>query len=766
MKFFYALFFTFLVGVLYGQDASFWTDHLPYNTITDIAVDGKTYYCAAGQGLFVYWADENELVKKSKLNGLNDIGINAIAYNQENSTLVVGYKTANIDLISGDRIVNLGDIKRANGYSGKKRINHIVTRGDIAWLATGFGIVEINIDKEIVNNTYIIGPNGSDLEVFELAISDAENKIYAATPDGLYSADLDKPLIFFEFWKKDSLLPNKVVNHVAVLNNRIFANVETENEPEDSVFYRENGQWNYLPGQGLNKKYDLRVTNNFLCITNAFTVNALDADLNVKYVISNAYYEPNTFYPLCGYMLPDTQTLLIGNDKNGLIISTNVTENKRVLPNGPYSNNVFKMAAANKNLYVAPGAITETWTNAFLNEGIFFNNDFNWSRLAPEDLNNPGDIVNVLIDPADNNHVFAAAWGKGVLELQNNQLQALWNNQNTNGAIVGPSGDPEGVRTGGIALDDEGNLWVTSSLSDYPISVRRPDGTWEKFTAGSLSGSNTNVFDIAVTQLNQKWVRTRSKGILVMDDSGPNPLFKMISSGAGSGNLPNNTVQSFAEDLDGEIWIGTSEGLVVLYSPQNIFGGGGSFDAQPILFEEDGVVQRLLGSETVMDIAVDGANKKWFATLNSGVFYTSEDGTQTIYHFTEENSPLFSNTVLDITIDNQTGEVYFATAEGIISFRGSATQGYENYTDVYAYPNPVRSNHVGPIYIRGLVTNARVKITDVAGNIVFETVAEGGQAAWDGRTLDGHEVATGVYMAYITDDLGDKTTVTKIVVIK
>jgi ribosomal protein S11 len=214
------------------------------------------------------------------------------------------------------------------------------------------------------------------------------------------------------------------------------------------------------------------------------------------------------------------------------------------------------------------------------------------------------------------------------------------------------------------------------------------------------------------------------------------------------------------------MWIGTTEGLVVLYSPQNVFQPGKNFDAQPVLFEEDGVVQRLLGTEAVNAVVVDGANKKWFGTLNSGVFYTSADGTETIYNFTVDNSPLLSNTILDIAIDDETGEVYFATAEGIVSYRGSATRGYDDYTDVYAYPNPVRPGYDGPIYIRGLVTNARVKITDVAGNIVFETIAEGGQARWDGLNLDGEKVVSGVYVAYITDDLAEKTTVTKILVIR
>jgi len=148
------------------------------------------------------------------------------------------------------------------------------------------------------------------------------------------------------------------------------------------------------------------------------------------------------------------------------------------------------------------------------------------------------------------------------------------------------------------------------------------------------------------------------------------------------------------------------------------------------------------------------------------VFYTSADGTETIHHFTANNSPLLSDAILDIAIDNITGEVYFATAEGIVSFKGSATKGFDEYTDVYAYPNPVRPGYQGPIYIKGLVTNAQVKITDVAGNIVYQMVAEGGQARWDGQNLNGEQVVSGVYMAYITDDLAEQTTVTKILVIR
>ena len=766
MKFYLSIAFLLFSIVSSAQNEGLWTDHLPYNSVNDIAVRGDNYYCATNQGLFIYNAKEKEISTRSKVNGLNDIGITALSYNTSNELLIVGYKNANIDLLSGNSVFNLGDIKRANGYTGLKYINHIITEGDFAWVATGFGIVKIDVKKRIVIATYIIGENGTNLEVNKLAIEKNTQRMYAATPNGLYSANMNDPLIFYQFWSKDTTLSQGNLSQLAVLNGAVLVNKVTQGSVEDSVFYNNGSGWNYLTDQGVGGKRDMRVSNGYLSIVTPYTSNFFRSDLSQKYVISNAYYEPGTYDPRCATMLASGTTMLIGNDYNGLIYCEDVDFNIRITPNGPHSNKAFGLAANDKKMYVAPGAIDELWTSTFTSEGLFALDDFDWNWITPNDLNGIGDAVRVLIDPKDNNRVYVAAWGTGILELKNDALVTVWDNTTSGGAIQGPTGNETSVRTGGIALDEDGALWITSSLSERPLSVKRADGTWQNFSAGALAGSNTNVFDVLVSQLDQKWIRTRTAGLLVMQENQGISQWRAVTSGAGSGNLPNNSVLDFAEDLDGELWIGTTEGLVVLYSPQNVFVPGKSFDAQPILFEEEGVVQRLLGTEAVNAVAVDGANKKWFGTLNSGVFYTSADGIETIYHFTADNSPLLSNAILDIAIDNITGEVYFATAEGIVSFRGAATKGFDEYTDVYAYPNPVRPGYEGPIYIKGLVTNSQVKITDVAGNLVFQTIAEGGQARWDGQNLNGEKVVSGVYLAYCTDDLAEHTTVTKILVIR
>ena len=143
----------------------------------------------------------------------------------------------------------------------------------------------------------------------------------------------------------------------------------------------------------------------------------------------------------------------------------------------------------------------------------------------------------------------------------------------------------------------------------------------------------------------------------------------------------------------------------------------------------------------------------------------SADGTEEIHHFTEENSPLYSNQIVDIEINNETGEVFFGTDQGILSYKSTATGGGTVNTDVVVYPNPVKPGYNGIIAIKGLVSNADVKITDVSGTLIYATRAEGGQAIWSGKSFDGRKASTGVYLVFATDDEGNEKIVTKILFI-
>jgi ligand-binding sensor domain-containing protein len=174
----------------------------------------------------------------------------------------------------------------------------------------------------------------------------------------------------------------------------------------------------------------------------------------------------------------------------------------------------------------------------------------------------------------------------------------------------------------------------------------------------------------------------------------------------------------------------------------------------------------MLGTEIITSINVDGANRKWLSTFSSGAYLLSADGSKKLVNYNEDNSPLYSNTVVSLALDAKSGEVWFGTAKGVISVRGDATAGSETFKNVYAFPNPVRPGFAGNVTITGLMRDTRVKITDISGNLVYETISEGGEATWNLKTYNGERVSTGVYMVFCSSPDGSASYVTKVAIIK
>jgi hypothetical protein len=337
-----------------------------------------------------------------------------------------------------------------------------------------------------------------------------------------------------------------------------------------------------------------------------------------------------------------------------------------------------------------------------------------------------------------------------------------------NSILEKPFSSWDRIFIGDISFDQYGNLWMINSSCNALLKVLKSDGEWQSYNVSSVTNA-LQATRILIDSKNQKWiVLFGSNGLLVfndnntLDDKTDDRLIRMSTS-IGNGNLPSNTVFSIAEDLDGEIWVGTDKGIAVFYTPENIFSGG-DFDSQVITIEQDSIAQHLLQFESVTAIAVDGANKKWVGTQNAGVFLFSDDGQKEIHHFTVENSPLLSDKINDIKIDAVTGEVYFGTDRGICSYKGYATTGQEQYQGVYAYPNPVPSGFNGMIGIRGLTRNSWIKITDAGGTLIYETRSEGGQAVWNGCNFKGEKAKTGVYFVFCISEDGTEKVVTKILI--
>lgn len=746
-----------------------WIEHVSFRSTIAVVETSSDIVASSEKGLIIVdKATRSEIQTLTKSRGLSDIDIKHLAWYDTENVLIIGYRNGNLDLVSSDYSVrNISDIARSTIYLGRRRLNKIRIYKDRAYICMGFGIVVFDISRRLFPETLIIGPNGSQIEVFDIAFDEAEGRVYAATELGVFSASLGSSLSFFMNWTPEPGMITRPFNHVVNWQGKIVANRLTGTN-DDSLFIRENGTWTWMNDVFISKNFDVEVCGEELIITNDFSVVSYRPNRMMRLNIEPGNVFNPRFKPNAAIMARDGNWYWIASEFEGLygyLLSEKWLFT--FLPDGPFDEDVFRMRYHNGRLWVAPGALNSVWGPTFNNKGIYYYDNFNWQHITPSQLNNRTDILSITPSPSEPGTIYATAWGQGIIQITNGQYITTFNSANTDGALSPVSGAPDQVRPFDVVFDSKGNLWTATSLSERPLARRTPTGQWINYPMGTVAGTTTNIGRMLVTREDQIWMMLQNRGIGIarLDDNG-NLQLRQLTQLEGSGNLPSADVRSFAEDLDGAVWIGTSAGVAVLYTPRFVFEPNRNYDVRRITFEEDGIVQALLAQEVVTAIAVDGANKKWFGTQNSGIFYTSADGREQIFNFNRNNSPLPSNNILDIEIDRKTGLVYIATDRGIVAYQGAATEGNTTFSDVFAYPNPVRPDYDGPVFIRGLVTGAYVKITDVAGNLVFETRAEGGQAIWDGKDFKGRRVQSGVYLAYMSDELGFNTYVAKILIIR
>lgn len=748
-----------------------WEEHMSYKKGLSVAEGYGKVYCATENGIFVFKKSDNSLEHLSKVNGLSDAEANVIAFNRNNNKLLIAYKNSNIDIVDVmNNVTNISDIKRKT-IIGSKVINSIYFINQYAYLACGFGIVVIDMDRFEVKDTYYIGAGGTYMNIRDIT-SDADY-IYAATNTGVYSAPLLGNLADYNTWSQMPGLPAGIYNTITTFNGKIFTNFSKytmtngATYDQDTVYEYNGTSWsNHFSGAVFAVTSLKSSRAPYLILAQIWSVSMFDINFNYMGYCSGYFGDlPSTK----SVVTDDAGVNWIADNRHGLVKWDWGNIFTSFYPNGPETSTITNLAVADGKLLAAPGAVNILWGNLYKTGHVDRYDGSSWSAISGNysgtiDLDTIYDILNVAFDPQNSNHYYAATWGRGIIEYSNNIPVAQYNA--TNSTLKNFFGDM--CLTYGMAFDEGNNLWITNAYVDSSISVRRTNGTWSSMNFAPVIGSIA-LGQMVIDKSDQKWVvLPRGNGMMVYKGHTTNPPnssnTKKLSTTAGNGALPSLGVNCLALDKDDEIWVGTDKGITVFYSPERVFSGQ-NFDAQQILIEQDGHVQILLETENITAIAVDGANRKWIGTTKSGVFLMSADGTKQIYHFDENNSPLLSNEISSIAIDEKTGQVYFATSKGLISFRGTSIEGSEDYSNAYVFPNPVKHDYSGPIAIKGLMNNTTVKITDISGTLVYETKSEGGLAIWDGKTFDGRKVSTGVYMVFGTSEDGSQKMVTKILFI-
>ena len=630
-----------------------WRDHLSYKHAYDICELGNSIYVSTDRALFEYNTADNSVERINTLNRLSDIGVSSIG--SSGDLLVVAYDNGNIDLIRGNTTVNLPDIKRAS-LIADKRINDININNNLAYLSCGFGVVVVDIDREEVKDTYFIGEYGAQVNVLSTSI--AHNSIYAATNKGLYRADIyESNLADYHSWKKLPDHSQSRVNLLETFNGMLFVNLHGEEYNTDTLFHFDGNNWVVFDQQSSN--VSIKASSHQLVLTSRFNVSVYDQNLNRthylysgQFNIDNIDFKSAIFSNKDEFWIADKYNGLLHNDRDFF---------ESIKPSGPFLSDAGQIVNFGDEILVTHGAKSENWDPSWHKSELSILKKDNWTT---SNVLKDADFVDIVAVNKRESTTYLASFNKGLAKMTGLNLDEIYNEVNS--SLQKRAIYDDWIEVGAIQFDSEGNLWCTNSQTYEPLSVKYTNGDWESFSLGSGITETQDLAKLLIDKNNQKWVQLKNDGLVVFDERRQGIKTRKLTNRENAGNLASNRVYSFAEDLEGEIWIGTDNGISVFYDSNSIFQGENASQVVVTLGDHNSY---LLEGQQINDIEIDGANRKWFATNNSGVIVTSANGTEEIHHFTSENSPLFSNKVLDIEMNDLTGEVFFATEKGLISVR-------------------------------------------------------------------------------------------------
>jgi len=748
-----------------------WRLHVTTLKAIDVAANESTIYTAFENGLYILdLADEEDKSLMNAINGLSDIQISCLFWDEQEAALYIGYANGNIDKLKNKRIYNIPAIRIAS-IPNSKRINRFERNGDFIYVATDFAIAQLNPSKNEIKDTYY--PTNSLEKINDVAFSN--DTIFALAPSRLLYGKLNNPALpDFSQWSTDTRLTTLTTNSYHEIEN-----------VEGNLFVLFSN-----PIYGNDSIYKLTSTGKQLITNGSFSleihsINKLDNQLSVN--LDGGFYLYNSVGVQTSSYITNNLGVAISpsrtskNSKgiwssdlnNGLYFYASEIALKNYPVAGTKNTAFYSMDWQNGKLAIASGRLLLRLPS-FSQNGVHLFEDGNWdlkdnysvSQWQGKDL---WDVLDVSINPKNTKEFAISTYSKEPLTIFKEDSVLLFNQTNSTLQLSGINNGWSLVSN--VSYDEKGNLWALNGYADNPLNVRDKNGIWKSFDCG-LAARNIFTTKMIIDFNNNIWFASLEDGMFGYDyngtlDNTSDDRYIHLSTGSLTGDLPSKNVTALAADFDGEIWVGTDSGFGILYSSSNSFEAeGGDYNVQRVKVQFEGNVEYVLGNTHITDIEVDGGNRKWIATANAGILLLSADGSEILEQFTMDNSPLISDNIFDIKLDQKTGELFIITDKGLVSYRSNASYEDPEYSEVIVFPNPVRPNYFGPITMQGIRYNSDVKITDVAGNLVYKTTSNGGTASWDGKTIDGQKVATGVYLIWTATNLGKDKKVGKVLVVK
>ncbi|TNE54758.1 MAG: T9SS type A sorting domain-containing protein [Bacteroidetes bacterium] len=735
----------------------------------DVAVGNGLVFAALENGLVEYDPESKEVTSWTQVNALSDIQVSCIWFDEGSSSFFVGYVNGNIDRIKDNRVYNIPAIKLAN-VQGSKRVNSFYSHGSLVYAATDLGIVVIDPSQDEVRDTYY--PSKNLDPITQVLIH--EDTIYALTSHELLRSLRTNPVLAdVNQWKSDNRLSYQTDNSYEGLllwNSKLYTALKTPEYGGDQIIRFDDASLQSmisLPFEVEIKSF--RVTQNKLYLALSDGLLVFDQAFDFTEVYNNLPFEFSTAVRAGTYLDGNTY---IADHNNGLVRFGLDGYHQLKVP-GPPKNQYFSLNGAKNKITVAGGVINKA-SFTYSRAGAYIFEDENWQLF---DANQGSwsddrvwDISAAAINPNNTNQIAIGGYCIDPLFLIEDGKSIASSFDENNSSLERTTLGNGFICISDMEYDSRGNLWIVNCYADEPLKVRTKDGKWYSFPTG-INSKAKFAGRMAIDQNGNKWFAIQDQGIFGYNDGGTiddpsDDQWVQIDEGENTGALPTTSVTALAVDQDNEIWIGTSNGFAILYNSSSAFDAAlGEYNTQRIKIEYEGNVEYLLGNTSITDIEIDGGNRKWIGTANAGIFLLSADGLEIIQSFTKENSPLISNNIVDMHFQEQSGELFIITDEGLVSYRSDASTGDNSYSDVKVFPNPVKENFNGLITIQGIKGDSDVKFTDISGNLVYQTTSNGGTAVWNGKNLLGEAVQAGVYLIWTASNQEKGRKVGKVVIL-
>lgn len=753
-----------------------WRAHPAFSSINEVVCLGDMVYGLSSQSLFSVDKTTGVVRSQTKLDGLSASSINHIAYNKQLNKMLVTYQDGMIDIIDAN-----GDIKTISDLylkqmSGSKSVQDVCIYKEKAYLAMNWGILVLNMQKVEIEDTYYIGHGSSEVDVKYICTSGST--VYALTDTELYYAQMSDNLVDYAYWQKRLLPSCKEVNGMRAYSGTLYVMLDKQ------LHVMQKEDWKLLETRKL-KGFCQTGDELYVLSYNKTGVGRLNKNGPITWMMDHV---------ICHSIAKDGGYYWIGSESDGLIRHTIETQvEEKYYPEGPSSNFAYKIKFFGDKLYMVPGG---RWADRYKRAGelMIYEND-TWHNIRNAELkkqnknNQVLDLMNVAQDPKDDKHYYISSYGTGLYEMYEDKIVNTYLPTNSKLMSAVDGADLTFTRTDGMCYDSEGNLWVVNAGGGETKSIHviTPDNRWYAYQVnyGGKAIEMHTPGDILIDRRKENWkwipLLRYNTGLILLDDNGTptnsnddKVMYRTEWIDQNNNILRPITIHTIAQDHNNAIWIGTDDGILVI--PASVDFGTSNRCYRVIIPRNDGtnLGDYLLDNEQINDIKIDGGNRLWVATANSGVFLLKPNmdnvidpsyTVETVEHFTTENSILPSDNVISIAIQESSGEVFLGTGAGLVSYMSDASEAQVSYEKISVYPNPIREDYMGYITFDGLVQDTELRIVDASGCLVRRLESNGGRATWDGKNAQGKRVGTGVYTAICNTKNGEVHGTVKVLIV-